>query len=183
MNTKYGKLVDGQVVYAPNTLDTEDGKKMNPSEASYLAAGWKKVTDEPPAPEEGCTVEPSTWTETDTTLVRVYKQIPMPPPSEADGGGQGGTDGGRDSDMPRESAPVGKRIFSKLKLVAALKAADKWVLVKTWLEEKAYYDYYLAAQNFAEDNELFAEGKAAIQRYLNMSDEDIEAILSQCVAD
>ena len=34
MNTKYGKLVDGQVVYAPNTLDTEDGKKMNPSEAS-----------------------------------------------------------------------------------------------------------------------------------------------------
>ena len=178
MNTKYGKLVDGEVVYAPPTLDTEDGKKMNPSEASYLAAGWKKVTDEPPAPEEGCTVEPSTWTETDTTLVRVYKQVPMPAPQPQDG-----TGGGRDGDMPSEPAPVGKRIFSKLKLVAALKAADKWVLVKTWLEEKAYYDYYLAAQNFAEDNELFLEGKAAIQRYLNMSDEDIEAILSQCVAD
>ena len=178
MNTKYGKLVDGEVVYAPPTLDTEDGKKMNPSEASYLAAGWKKVTDEPPAPEEGCTVEPSTWTETDTTLVRVYKQVPMPAPQPQDG-----TGGGRDGDMPSEPAPVGKRIFSKLKLVAALKAADKWVLVKTWLEEKAYYDFYLAAQNFAEDNELFLEGKAAIQRYLNMSDEDIEAILSQCVAD
>ena len=178
MNTKYGKLVDGEVVYAPPTLDTEDGKKMNPSEASYLAAGWKKVTDEPPAPEEGCTVEPSTWTETDTTLVRVYKQVPMPAPQPQDG-----TGGGRDGDMPSEPAPVGKRIFSKLKLVAALKAADKWVLVKTWLEEKAYYDFYLAAQNFAEDNELFLEGKAAIQRYLNMSDEQIEAILSQCVAD
>lgn len=178
MNTKYGKLVDGEVVYAPPTLDTEDGKKMNPSEASYLAAGWKKVTDEPPVPEEGCTVEPSTWTETDTTLVRVYKQVPMPAPQPQDG-----TGGGRDGDMPSEPAPVGKRIFSKLKLVAALKAADKWVLVKTWLEEKAYYDFYLAAQNFAEDNELFLEGKAAIQRYLNMSDEDIEAILSQCVAD
>ena len=178
MNTKYGKLVDGEVVYAPPTLDTEDGKKMNPSEASYLAAGWKKVTDEPPVPEEGCTVEPSTWTETDTTLVRVYKQVSMPAPQSQDGAG-----GGRDSDMPSAPAPVGKRIFSKLKLVAALKAADKWVLVKTWLEEKAYYDYYLAAQNFAEDNELFVEGKAAIQRYLNMSDEDIEAILSQCVAD
>ena len=172
--------MDGQIVYAPPTLDTEDGKKMNPSEASYLAAGWKKVTDEPPAPEEGCTVEPSTWTETDTTLVRVYKQVPMPAPQ---GGGQGGEGSGRDSVMPPEPAPVGKRIFSKLKLVAALKAADKWVLVKTWLEEKAYYDFYLAAQNFAEDNELFLEGKAAIQRYLNMSDEDIEAILSQCVAD
>ena len=68
MNTKYGKLVDGQVVYAPNTLDTEDGKKMNPSEASYLAAGWKKVVDEPPAPEDGCTVEVSGWTEGEDTL-------------------------------------------------------------------------------------------------------------------
>ena len=173
MNTKYGKLVDGQIVYAPNTLDTEDGKKMNPSEASYLAAGWKKVVDEPPAPEDGCTVEVSGWTEGADTLTKVYKQVAMPAPQ---GGGQGG-------DTPPASTPVGKRTFSKLKLVAALKAADKWVLVKTWLEEKAYYDYYLAAQNFAEDNELFLEGKAAIQRYLNMSDEDIEAILSQCVAD
>ena len=178
MNTKYGKLVDGEVVYAPPTLDTEDGKKMNPTEASYLAAGWKRVTDEPPAPEEGCTVEPSTWTETDTTLVRVYKQVPMPAPQSQDGAG-----GGRDSDMPSAPAPVGKRIFSKLKLVAALKAADKWVLVKTWLEEKAYYDYYLAAQNFAEDNALFVEGRNAIKNYLGMTDEQIEAILSQCIAD
>lgn len=176
METKYGKLVEGEIVYAPASLDTENGKLMNPSAASYLAAGWKKVVEEPPEPEEGMTVDVSGWTETETTLVRTYKQIPIPPQPEAEGGGQGG-------DTPSASAPVGKRIFSKLKLVAALKAADKWVLVKTWLEEKAYYDYYLAAQNFAEDNAMFLEGKAAIQRYLNMSDEDIEAILSQCVAD
>ena len=176
METKYGKLVEGEIVYAPASLDTENGKLMNPSAASYLAAGWKKVVEEPPEPEEGMTVDVSGWTETEKTLVRTYKQIPIPPQPEAEGGGQGG-------DTPPAPAPVGKRIFSKLKLVAALKAADKWVLVKTWLEEKAYYDYYLAAQIFAEDNALFLEGKAAIQRYLNMSDEDIEAILSQCVAD
>ena len=168
--------MEGEIVYAPASLDTENGKLMNPSAASCLAAGWKKVVEEPPEPEEGMTVDVSGWTETETTLVRTYKQIPIPPQPEAEGGGQGG-------DTPPAPAPVGKRIFSKLKLVAALKAADKWVLVKTWLEEKAYYDYYLAAQNFAEDNALFLEGKAAIQRYLNMSDEDIEAILSQCVAD
>ena len=183
METKYGKLVGGEIEYAPASLDTGSGKLMNPTEASYFAAGWKKVVEEPPAPEEGMTVEVSGWTETETSLTRTYKQVPKPAAPEAEGGGQGGSGGGRDSDMPSEPAPVGKRIFSKLKLVAALKAADKWVLVKTWLEEKAYYDFYLAAQNFAEDNELFLEGKAAIQRYLNMSDEDIEAILSQCVAD
>ena len=181
MNTNYGKLVDGGIVYAPPTLDTEDGKKMNPSEASYLAAGWKKVVDEPPAPENGCTVEPSAWNETDTTLTRVYKQIPKPSQETPSGGS--GTGIGRDSDMPSAPAPVGKRVFSKLKLVAALKAADKWVLVKTWLEEKSYYDYYLAAQNFAEDNALFVEGRDAVKRYLGMTDDQIEAILSQCVAD
>ena len=185
MNTKYGKLTDGQIVYAPNSLDTGDGVMMNPTETSYLAAGWKKVTDDPPTPNEGCTVEPSGWTETDTTLTRVYKQVAMPAPAPEAGGDGGGTPsgGGRDSDMPPAPLPVGKRIFSKLKLVAALKAADKWVLVKTWLEEKAYYDYYLAAQNFAEDNALFVEGRNAIKNYLGMTDEQIEAILSQCIAD
>ena len=173
MNTKYGKLVDGQIVYAPNTLDTEDGKKMNPSEASYLAAGWKKVVDEPPAPEDGCTVEVSGWTEGEDTLTKVYKQVAMSAPQ---GGGQGVA-------TPPAPALVGKRIYAKLKVVAALKAADKWVLVKTWLEEKAYYDYYLAAQDFAEDNDLFIEGRKAIQGYLGVSDEYIESILSKCVAD
>ena len=183
MNTEYGKLVDGQIVYAPKTLGSGDEVKMNPSEESYLAEGWKKVVENPPQANDGCTVEPSGWTETGTTLNRTYKQVPKPAAPEAEGGGQGGAGGGRDSDMPSAPAPVGKRIFSKLKLVAALKAADKWVLVKTWLEEKSYYDYYLAAQNFAEDNALFVEGKEAIKRYLGMSDEQIEAILSQCVAD
>ena len=176
METKYGKLVEGEIVYAPASLDTENGKLMNPSAASYLAAGWKKVVEEPPEPEEGMTVDVSGWTETETTLVRTYKQIPIPPQPEAEGGGQGG-------DTPPAPAPVGKRIFSKLKLVAALKAADKWVLVKTWLEEKAYYDYYLAAQDFAEDNDLFIEGRNAIQGYLGVSDEYVESILSKCVAD
>ena len=174
MNMKYGKLTEGQIVYAPESLDTEAGKLMNPSEASYLAAGWKKVVANPPAAEDGKAVVVSGWTEDGDTLTCVYKQIEMP--ASPSGGGQGG-------DTPPAPAPVGKRIFSKLKLVAALKAADKWVLVKTWLEEKAYYDYYLAAQNFAEDNELFVEGRTAVKNYLGVTDEYIEAILSQCIAD
>ena len=56
MNTKYGRLSNGRIEYAPVSLDTEDGVKMNPSEASYLAAGWKKVVDVRPTAEPGSRV-------------------------------------------------------------------------------------------------------------------------------
>lgn len=158
MNTKFGKLVNGNVSYAPKILDTKNGVKMNPTKASYLAEGWKEIVDVKPTADAGYRVEVSGWREDDYTLVRVYKLV-------------------------AGELPAGPRIFSKLKLVAALKAADKWVLVKSWLEERGYYDYYLAAQDFAENNPLFIEGKAALQEYFAMTDAEIEAILSKCIAD
>ena len=159
MNTKYGRLNNGHIEYAPNALETEDGMKMNPSKASYLAAGWKKVVDVRPVVEAGHRLEVSGWLEDAESLTCVYKVI-------------------------ADDAPVkGPRVFSKLKLVAALKAADKWVLVKTWMEEKAYYDYYVAAQDFSEDNELFLTARAALQRYTGMSDAEVEKMLAECVAD
>ena len=68
MNTKYGRLKDGRIEYAPASLETEDGVKMNPSAASYLAAGWKKVVDERPEPEPGWRMEISGWREDAETL-------------------------------------------------------------------------------------------------------------------
>ena len=113
MNRNYGKMVAGEVEYAPAKITKDDGTViMSPSAETYLAAGWKRIVDERPAPDEGCTVEVSGWDETDDVLTRVYKQVPAETP---------------------ETKP---RVFSKLKLVAALKEADKWVLVKTWIEER-----------------------------------------------
>ena len=176
MNAKFGKLTNGQIEYAPVSLDTGEGVKMNPSEASYLAAGWKRVVDERPPARDGFMSVVSGWTETDTNLTRVYKQIAMPGQPQG-----GGTGEGRDSDMPPPPAPAGKRIFSKLKVVVALKAANLWILTKTWIEENGLYDHYLAAQNFAEDNEWFLQGKDEVQRLAGKTDEEIESILSQCV--
>ena len=160
MNRNYGKLVGSEVEYAPAKITKDDGTVIsNPSAETYLAAGWKRIVDEPPAAEPGHTVEVSGWIGTADSIVRVYKQV------------------------PDETPPEKPRVFSKLKLVAALKAADKWVLVKTWLEEKAYWDYYVAAQDFAEDHPLFREALAALKRYTGMDDAAVEAILAACVAD
>jgi hypothetical protein len=42
---------------------------------------------------------------------------------------------------------------------------------------------YLAAQDFREDNEFFIQGKSELQRLSGRKAEEIESILSQCVAD
>lgn len=158
MNRNYGKLVAGEVEYAPAKITKDDGTVIsNPSAETYLAAGWKRVVDEPPAAEPGHTVEVSGWDETADSIVRIYKQVPVEP------------------------TPGKARVFSKLKLVAALKEADKWVLVKTWIEERGLWDYYLAAQNFREDNAMFADALGAIKAYARMTDEDVEAILKNCI--
>ena len=158
MNRNYGKLVGCEVEYAPAKITKDDGTVVsNPSAETYLDNGWKRIVDEPPAADAGCTVEVSGWDETMECITRVYKQVPV------------------------ERSPGKPRVFSKLKLVAALKEADKWVLVKTWIEERGLWDYYLAAQNFREDNPLFAEALAAIKNYARMSNEDAEAILSKCI--
>ncbi len=160
MNRKFGRLVNGQIEYAPKTLDGVDGvKKMNPSEESYLAAGWKRVVDEKPPAEANRYPAFSSWQEDDETLTAVYKMIE-----------------GRDP-------ALGVRVFSKLKMVMALKKADLWILTRTWIEENGLYDLYLAAQDFREDNEFFIQGKSELQRLSGRSAEEIEAILSQCVAD
>lgn len=73
------------------------------------------------------------------------------------------------------------RVFSKLKVVAALMDAGVWEQVKAWIESKGLYDLYLAAQEFAEDNEYFAQGLAALKPVVGWTDEQVEALLAKCV--
>jgi hypothetical protein len=75
--------------------------------------------------------------------------------------------------------PSAPRVFSKLKVVAALMKAGVWAQVKAWIEANGLYDLYLAAQEFAEDNEYFSQGKAALQSALGWTDEQVEAVLQE----
>ena len=61
--------------------------------------------------------------------------------------------------------------------------AGVWQQVKTYIEQAGLYDLYLAANDFREDNEYFIKGKTVLQPLLGWTDEQVEALLSQCVAE
>ena len=165
MKERFGRLEGGRLVPAPASLETADGVVMNPTPERYLAEGWKRVFDDPPEAEEGFAVEPTGWSETATTLTRTYRQRPAKAAAPADG------------------AAGGPRVFSKLKLVVALKREGLWVLTKTWIEEQGLYDLYLAAQDVREDNEWFVRGLGELKALSRRTDAEAEAILAECTAD
>ena len=80
---------------------------------------------------------------------------------------------------PTGEPPVAR--YSKMKCVAALTKLGVWPQVRAWIESQGLYDLYLAAQDFAEDNEYFTQGRQQLQTALGWTDEQVEAILAQAV--
>ncbi len=81
-----------------------------------------------------------------------------------------------------ELPPPPPRIFSKLKITAALMKIEKWLPVRDYLVQSGMYDLYLAAQDFKEDDEFFVKGLTELKAKFGMSDEEVEAILKEGVA-
>ncbi len=82
-----------------------------------------------------------------------------------------------DEYIPTSTKPQG-RTFSKLRIVAALKAANVWDSVKTLLEQRDLYDLFLAAQDFSDTNVFFKQGKQLLQQELEWTDAQVETLLS-----
>ena len=74
-----------------------------------------------------------------------------------------------------ENAP--KRI-SIFKLVMAIRVAGKYEEFSTWLESSGFKELFYIAQEFTTDNEYFEIGKNMAKEALNLTDEEITAILS-----
>lgn len=84
---------------------------------------------------------------------------------------------GIDDEVPRA------RVFSKLRVVAALIRDGVWTQVKAYIEQKGLYDLYLAAQYFSEDDLYFVSGRAELKAQLGWTDEKVEAVLADCILD
>ena len=142
----------------PNYIVTLDGATIvNPTAAQYaeLRDAYQKGADDPlPTPPEGKMVEYGGYAlgETDRLWHKQWVLVDAPPPPP--------------------------RTFSKYRLVSALTSAGVWDAVKQLLIERSLYDLFLAAQDFAEDNEYFSQGKAALQTALGWTDEQVEAVLA-----
>ena len=154
MNTNYGKLVNGAIVYAPSSLDTPSGLIMNPKRLSYLQAGWKFLDLQPPVdpPPDGREYRITGYTETATDIQAVFKLVPIVSPP---------------------------RTFSKLRLVTALTERGLWPAIRDWLDETGYYDLFAAAQDFREDHPQFAAALAAIRTRFSLTPDQITAVLAE----
>ena len=154
MNTNYGKLVNGAIVYAPSSLDTPSGLIMNPKRLSYLQAGWKFLDLQPPVdpPPEGREYRITGYTETATDIQAVFKLVPVVSPP---------------------------RTFSKLRFVTALTERNLWPAIRDWLEETGYYDLFAAAQDIREDHPQFAAALAAIRTRFSLTPDQIAAVLAE----
>ena len=77
----YGKLINGQIVPAPNPIHVNRGMVYNPSGYLYSAVGYKPIVDTP-MPETAEDAEPvyytSHWEEQDGQIVRVWTETEPP---------------------------------------------------------------------------------------------------------
>ena len=157
MNTRYARLEDGRLKYAPKALVTPQGVTVNPSRMTYLDNGWKLLDLQPPTdPPDGKEYVIGGYTETATDIQAVFKLVEIYKPP---------------------------RTFSKLKLVIALTHRDKWAALRDWLNETGYGDLFDAAQDFREDHPDFIAALSAAQERFGITADETAALLAECVAD
>lgn len=159
INHNFAKREEGKITFAPSAWVDERGYHASPTAADYLAAGWKHYVDTP-APSEppptGYHYERDGYTETDDTIAVCWRTVANPPPPP--------------------------RVFSKLKLYAALSAANLWDALKAWLEAQTYegmnaWTAFSLAQELTEDHPMFAAWFSAAKTALGVDDATAEELL------
>jgi hypothetical protein len=156
INRNYAKREEGQIAFAPAAfVDKHRVYHPSPTEADYLAAGWKRYIDaapSDPAPD-GYHYERDGYDETADTIAVRWHAVANPPPPP--------------------------RTFQTADLVEVLMAEGYWDAARAWIVEHGILDLVLATKEFDETNANFAAGRAALQEALGLTDEQIEAILDE----
>ena len=156
------------VAYETNTVVTVVTNYVSRGESrlaasDYLAQGWKRVIDTPPAPSAtNRYVYATGGKETDTAITRQYAEADIPAPIK----------------LPRK--------FSKLKIYGAIAQLGAWEKVKSWLEAKDVggingWTAFALAQEVSESHELFATLAEEARTLLGLDEAAFDAMLDNCV--
>ena len=167
--TRYAKQLDNgtfRYYYGNGAIPTKTGFIVKPKHEQLVANHYYPVSDDwtPPEPapegkEWRCTgkmlfVQEDPLSDSYFHYEYIAYPIPVPPP----------------------------RTFSKYKIVRTLQAEGVWEQVKAWIESTpGAYDLYLAAEDISEDEQLLADGIAALKAQLGWTDEQVEAVLAASV--
>ena len=144
----YGKLINGQIVPAPNPLHVNRSMVYNPSGYIYESVGYKPIVDTPmPEPEDGTEVYyTSHWEEQDSQIVRVWTETDPPEPVP----------------VPRELTPAEKR-EQAYNTVACVEWDGNMLTVTQAAQQWAYYAAEGRTDKTDELTALIAAAKAAIR--------------------
>ena len=74
-------------------------------------------------------------------------------------------------------------IYSKYKAYLALRGAGVWPQVKAWLEANDLWDAFMIANDFRDDDPYFKQGVTELKSVVGWTDEQVEELLAQCLAD
>ena len=160
MNRNYGKIVNAQIVFAPDAVVVDGRQRINPRAESYARAAdgpWLPIVDEPPAtpPRDGYHWEAQGWAVEDGRNVRQYAEVADPPPPP--------------------------RVFRRSWLAQWIRAAGKWEAFQSFLVTPPAADIdflWDVCTEFDEDSLLWPAALAAIKAALQLTDEDADAMLA-----
>ena len=164
LNKNYGKRKqDGSIEYAPRKF-IENGNIFVPridDDQAYAIRGWLKIIDIKPSYDTTKKMlHLISWIEDSIqmTLTAQYEIVDIPSPTT-----------------------VQVKRFSKLKLVAFCMEKKIWMDLKTFLRRLGYYDLFVMAVYFLENDKFFMQGLEAFKQYKAQDPKYDSEVLQQLI--
>jgi len=157
MRRDRGRLIDGAVKYAPDTLIENGSYIVAPRPEDYERLGWPPVIDKPPAtpPREGWHWERTRPVEEGGEIRWQYAEVADPPPPP--------------------------RTFRRSYLAQWIRGAGKWAAFAAFLAAPAAADLAFLWEyctEFDEDNAEWPTALAAIKAALQLTDAEADDMLA-----
>lgn len=169
LNKNYGRASQNQIQYAPRSFK-ENGVLIVPridDDEAYLSRGWFKVVERKPEYDpEKYALKQIGWDEDAKAeeVFAIYELVEIQP----------------------TPIYVQVRRFSKLKLVEFCMENGIWQDLKSFLEETGYYDLFVMAMVFIENDKFFKRGLQAFKAHKVQEEgydaQELQELINQALA-